>query len=75
MNERIKFSGHTMGAPGRDIYECIKLFKAIGYDGIEVRVAENGQIDSETLTNEEADGAVKKILKKLESDCGAYLRS
>ena len=54
MNERIKFSGHTMGAPGRDIYECIKLFKAIGYDGIEVRVAENGQIDSETLTNEEA---------------------
>ncbi len=28
-----------------------------------------------TLTDEEADGAVKKILKKLESDCGAYLRS
>lgn len=53
MNERIKFSGHTMGAPGRDIYECIKLFKAIGYDGIEVRVAKNGQIDSETVTNEE----------------------
>ena len=28
-----------------------------------------------TLTDEEADGAVKKILKKLESDCGAVLRS
>ena len=54
MNTRIKFSGHTMGAPGRDIYECIRLFKEIGYDGIEVRVAENGQINSETLTDEEA---------------------
>ncbi len=28
-----------------------------------------------TLTDEEADGAVKKILKKLETDCGAVLRS
>ena len=54
MNNRIKFSGHTMGAPGRDIYECIKLFKEIGYDGIEVRVAADGQIDSETITDEEA---------------------
>lgn len=54
MNDRIKFSGHTMGAPGRDIYEVIPLFKRIGYDGIEVRVAENGQIDSETVTDAEA---------------------
>ena len=54
MNDRIFFSGHTMGAPGRDIYECIRLFRAIGYDGIEVRVAPNGQIDSETITDAEA---------------------
>ncbi len=54
MNDRIKFSGHTMGAPGRDIYEVIKLFKSIGYNGIEVRVAADGQIDSEKLTDEEA---------------------
>lgn len=54
MDANIKFSGHTMGAPGRDIYECIRLFKEIGYDGIEVRVADNGQINSETLTDEEA---------------------
>lgn len=63
-NERIKFSGHTMGAPGRDIYEVIDLFKAIGYDGIEVRVAADGQINSETITDQEAqaiyDAAVAK---------------
>lgn len=54
MNSRIRFSGHTMGAPNCDIYECIKLFKQIGYDGIEVRVADNGQIDSETITDQQA---------------------
>ena len=54
MNDRIKFSGHTMGAPKCDIYQAIDLFKAIGYDGIEVRVAENGQINSETITDDEA---------------------
>ncbi len=54
MNDRIKFSGHTMGAPKCNIYQVIDLFKAIGYDGIEVRVAADGQIDSETLTDDEA---------------------
>ena len=41
-----------MGTPGRDIFEVIKLFKTIGYDGIEVRVAKDGQIDSEAITDE-----------------------
>ena len=54
MNNRIKFSGHTMGAPKCDIYQVIDLFKAIGYDGIEVRVAADGQINSETITDDEA---------------------
>ena len=54
MSSKIKFAGHTMGTPGRDIYEVIDLFKKIGYDGIEVRVADNGQINSETLTDAEA---------------------
>ncbi len=56
MNDRIKFSGHTMGLgrDGGDIYDAIRIFKEIGYDGIEVRVAKDGQIDSETLTDEEA---------------------
>jgi len=54
MSNRIKFAGHTMGAPGRDIYQCIDLFHQIGYDGIEVRVHTNGQINSETITDDEA---------------------
>ncbi|GEM_PF-1402315 len=53
MNDRIKFSGHTMGAPQWDIYQVIKEFKKIGYDGIEVRVAADGQINSETITDAE----------------------
>ena len=69
MNNRIKFSGHTMGAPGRDIYECIRLFKEIGYDGIEVRVANNGQIDAETITNEEAE----KIYAAAQENSGSAL--
>lgn len=54
MNDRIKFSGHTMGAPKCDIHQAIDLFKQIGYDGVEVRVAANGQIDSEKITDDEA---------------------
>jgi len=49
----IRFSGHTMGCPDWDIYDVIRNFKEIGYDGIEVRVAPDGQIDAETITDEE----------------------
>lgn len=54
MSSKIKFAGHTMGTPGRDIFQAMDLFKQIGYDGIEVRVHGNGQINSETLTDKEA---------------------
>ncbi len=57
MRKGIKFSGHTMGTPKLDIYEVIEFFKRLGYDGVEVRVAENAQIDSETID----DAEVKKI--------------
>ena len=49
----ILYSGHTMGAPGWNIYEVIRGFREIGYDAIEVRVAPDGQINSETVTDEE----------------------
>lgn len=55
MKKGIKFSGHTMGTPNCDIFQAIDLFKTIGYDGVEVRVADNGQINSETITNAEAE--------------------
>lgn len=51
----VKFSGHTMGTPKCDILQAIQLFHEIGYDGIEVRVCADGQIDSEKLTDREAD--------------------
>jgi len=56
----IKFSGHTMGTPKCDIYEAMELFNKLGYDGIEVRVAEDGQINSETISNEEVRNIKKK---------------
>jgi sugar phosphate isomerase/epimerase len=58
----IKFSGHTMGTPNLDIYEAMELFKELGYDGIEVRVHANGQINSETIS----DAEVLNIKKKSE---------
>lgn len=51
----ILYSGHTMGAPQWDIYEVLRRFREIGYDAVEVRVAPDGQIDSETVTNEECE--------------------
>ncbi len=70
MNDRIKFSGHTMGAPDCDIHQAIDLFKSIGYDGIEVRVAPNGQINSETFTDEEARSLYEEAKSKgMEFSC------
>lgn len=60
---KIKFSGHTMGTPKLDIYQAMKLFKEIGYDGIEVRIAEDGQINSEKIT----DAETKKIYQESKS--------
>ena len=57
--QNIRFSGHTMGCPKWDIHEVIRRFPEIGYDGIEVRVAPDGQIDTTTITNEEVL-AIKK---------------
>lgn len=39
-----------MGVPGLDIFAAIDLFKDIGYDGIEVRVKEDGQLWPDAYT-------------------------
>jgi len=41
----LKFCGHTMGTPGMDIAGAMRLFGALGFDGIEVRVSDQGTID------------------------------
>lgn len=61
--KHIRYSGHTMGTPGLNIYQSLEFMKSIGYDGIEVRIAANGQIDSETVGDEE----VFKIKKYADS--------
>ena len=50
----IRYAGHTMGLPGYDIYRSIDFCKRIGFDAVEVRMAADGQIDSETVTDGEA---------------------
>ena len=49
----VKFSGHTMGTPELDLYGAMKLFKELGFNGIEIRCAPDGHIDTSTITLEE----------------------
>ncbi len=49
----MKLCGHTMGTPEKDIFEAISFFAELGLDGIEVRCADNGQMDIETITDDE----------------------
>ena len=58
--KNMKFSGHTMGVPNKNIYEAMKFLKELGYEGIEVRIALNGQIDSEKIS----DSQVRDIYQK-----------
>lgn len=60
----MKYAGHTMGTPKLDIFEAMELFKKLGYDGIEVRVAKDGQINSESISNEEA-GKISGISRRI----------
>ncbi len=46
----MKLCGHTMGMPGKDIFESISFCAELGLDGIEVRCAENGQMHLEALS-------------------------
>ena len=66
----MKFSGHTMGTPKLDIFGAIKLFSEIGYEGIEVRVKDDGQINADTYTPE-FGAEIKTALKEhnLEMAC------
>ena len=34
----LKFSGHTMGVPGMDLFEAMRFFSELGYEGIEVKL-------------------------------------
>jgi L-ribulose-5-phosphate 3-epimerase len=61
---RMRFCGHTMGTPNYDAIQAMRLLKDIGCDGIEFRCADNGHINTETLSPERAKeiaGAAREI--------------
>ena len=51
----LRFSGHTMGTPDLDIAGAMRLFGELGYDGIEIRVGEEGTIRPADLGRDLAD--------------------
>lgn len=53
----MKLAGHTMGTPDLDLVEAIDLFAEIGFDGIEIRCAKDGQIDPTSFSASDLDAA------------------
>ena len=51
----MKIAGHTMGTPELNLYGAMKLFHRLGYDGIEIRCAKDGQLDTTTVDQEYLD--------------------
>lgn len=49
----MKLCGHTMGTPKLDIYGAISFFAELGLEGIEVRCADNGQMNLESIGDDE----------------------
>jgi sugar phosphate isomerase/epimerase len=49
------FAGHTMGTPYLNLRGAMNLFKKIGFDGIEIRCAKDGQLDTTTADKEFLD--------------------
>ena len=41
----LRFCGHTMGVPGMEVVEAMRLFADLGFEGIEIRVGPQGTID------------------------------
>ncbi len=49
----MKTCGHTMGVPDMPLAEAVAFFAEIGHDGIEIRCADDGQLQPERATDEE----------------------
>jgi len=71
---------NCMKQAGGSVLDSVKLFDIyrgpqVGEGKKSVSFAVMLRAADRTMTDEEADGAVKKILKRLAADCGAVLRS
>jgi sugar phosphate isomerase/epimerase len=51
----MKLCGHTMGTPALTLYEAMEFFAATGYDGIEIRCAENAHLQPEKASESELE--------------------
>ena len=61
----MKMAGHTMGTPDLDLRGAMRLFSKIGYQGIEIRCAKDGQLDTTT-----ADDAFLKLVREWRKETG-----
>lgn len=48
-----------MGTPKKNLFEAMRFFRSIGHEGIEVRVAADGQINPETYTPQQGKDVVR----------------
>ena len=48
----MKLAGHTMGMPELDVFECLDLMGDCGWEGLEIRVAKDGQLDDKTYSKD-----------------------
>ena len=51
----MKLAGHTMGTPGTSLRKSMEIFSDIGYDGIEIRCAKDGQLNTESFDIKNAE--------------------
>ena len=61
----MKMAGHTMGTPDLDLRGAMRLFSKIRYQGIEIRCAKDGQLDTTT-----ADDAFLKLVREWRKETG-----
>jgi L-ribulose-5-phosphate 3-epimerase len=64
----MKIAGHTMGTPDLNLRGAMRLFSRIGFDGIEVRCAKDGQLDSTT-----ADDALLQLVRDWQQETGVQI--
>ncbi|MGD9518845.1 MAG: sugar phosphate isomerase/epimerase family protein, partial [Armatimonadota bacterium] len=48
----MRLCGHTMGTPALSLEEAMALFAKVGYEGIEIRCADNGHLHPEDITEQ-----------------------
>ncbi len=59
------YAGHTMGTPYLNLRGAMHLFRKIGLNGIEIRCAKDGQLDTTT-----ADDEVLDLARKWQAETG-----